>query len=349
MNSSRPAANSSSLLHCVEQIPEELAKILELPLPRRWDLSGPPVTWDVVGLGASEGPARLFCNVANRLRVRALHVAPSNFLKRRNSRSPNHGLVLFSQGLSPHAKLALAQSPSYDATIVITSKTEAEVLSNLSKEVHHTVSVAHHPPGQELTGLLRVVGSTCAALLGLRIAQKLGYLAPQLDLQSIPNLYQTAASMVDEQMAEVLTKRAPTLCLAGSDDLSSAHQLMWKWQEATCLRLPPVIDVLAFAHGPFQSIYDHEATILALRSESNSNEAEVWQRVNAILVPERHQVLNLTNAASFPLSYFAHEAAFLRHLAAVLVHRGINLSSWPGQHADRPLYELNYLDIDAGL
>lgn len=348
MRARQSGSKTRSLLDRLGQIPGELTQVLERPLPNLRVLNEPPTTWDVVGLGASEGPARLFCSVANRSRLRASQVAPSEFLRRQSSTPPNHGLMLFSQGLSPHAKLALTQAPHYGETIVVTSKSEVEVLSHLPKEVHPTISVASHPAGQEQGGLLRIVGSTCAALMGLRLAQKLGYLAPQISLERVVKLYEYGAVAVDERIVNVLVQSEPALCLAMSADLPSAHQLMWKWQEATCLRLPPAIDVLSFAHGPFQSIYDRTATIVALRSASTAQEDEVWARLNAILVPERHQVLQVTSPVDFPFSYFAHEATFLRHLAEVVVRRGVDLSSWPGQYADSPLYELTDLDVEDG-
>jgi hypothetical protein len=329
-------------------IPGVLRETLEVaghwgPLPRCEH-------WDVVGVGGSEGPARLLVELLSDRGVLARQCTVSSFLKGRCPGANSRGLVVFSQGLSPHARMVLKGAASYAHCIVITTRSELEVRQQVPAYFHHQLTVLEHPPQAEPDSLLRVVGPAAAALLAVRVAVELsGGSAMELaqirtDLQEAMAWYEGTPSDIqaleDSEWFARVACAHPTFCLAAAQDLPAANQLMWKWQEATYQPLPPTLDLLAFIHGPFQSIYDESVTVLALRSQSDMLTDRAWEALQQVLVPARHQLLVLDAPVAFPLSYFYFDAAFLRVLARAVVERKLRLDRWPGKGKDGALYEL---------
>ena len=309
--------------------------------------------WDVVGVGGSEGPARLMVEVLSDRGVVAHQRTVSSFLGERGPAAGSRGLVVFSQGLSPHARMVLGRLAPYAHCVVVTTRDEPEVRAQVPERMQRNLTVLKHLPLSESDSLLRVVGPAAAALLAVRVAFELaGGSALELSelrcaLTEAVKWYEPTATDVMEQglgpdssWSGVIAGTNPTFCLAAAQDLPAAHQLMWKWQEAIYQVLPPTLDLLAFVHGPFQSIYDAPAALFALRSQVDKSTDGAFRALAQVLVPGRHQLLVLDAPVAFPLSYFYFDAVFLRVLERAIVQRDLRLDRWPGKGKDGALYEL---------
>ena len=299
--------------------------------------------WDVIGMGGSEGPARLCVAELNRRLCFARLVPTSRFLDPASDVRSSSGLIVFSQGLSPHARLALARAAEYQACVVVSARSADEVLACVPNEALASTFVESHPPAQESGSLLRVVGPACASVIALHLAWHLVGCSVHEQLQLRAQLAQVVHCYEHSVQpkpcdVEFLAENDPVMCLALGADYPSAHQFMWKWQETTCSILPPVVDALAFAHGPFQALFERAVTLVAL--QSGGAHAAVWQKLEQILVPARHRLVRLHSDWESPFSYFSYDAQFLRILSQVVSNRGLELSTWPGQGADQALYEL---------
>jgi hypothetical protein len=307
-----------------------------------WAASQPQVTQVVVtGIGASEGPARLLvAQLRTEAKLDAQFVPLSQFA------GPfllpvQAVLVVFSQGLSPNARLALRQAPRGVATILYTSVVPdahaapgctAGYLARLQAD---GVLVAVLPPRCEDRLFLRVLGPAAAMLAGVQLAQVLARrlgAAMDAELQRLPERVGAAMVGVDEAVAAAgqqlarcgvlptamertwtlaaLWQQLPRLQLAfltteGLGELCLG--LRWKLMEGTGQCDPPVWDVLQFVHGPLQLLYRRPALLCVLTGPQQAGQEELLQRLAALL-PAHHALVRLPAQLPTPLRLFEHDA-----------------------------------------
>ena len=299
--------------------------------------------WDVTGVGASEGPARYLVDLLNTAGFHASYLPPSHFLvKAAPPTQPNRGLCIFSQGLSPNARLSLSQAHRYGVSVLFTSLTEIGLATTDSCPGAGPDLRIEHCPAEESGSLLRLVGPICASLASLRFACSL------LELRGLPepawaaclhHVPQSYARALDFS-SEVLTNQ-PVACLSLGDDLTMGQSLMWKWQEALYERQPLSFDLLSFAHGPLQSFYSSPATFLVLRRDSDPIHDDMWHRLKRTLVPNRHHMIALRAQLPGPLAFFEFDSLTNNLLLTEMRKLAIDPSLWPGKNQDGPLYSLS--------
>ena len=116
--------------------------------------------------------------------------------------------------------------------------------------------------------------------------------------------------------------------------------LRYKVLEGLLAPLPPVWDLLHFAHGPFQQSFERRAVFVALTRRDAAREAELLACLAKMLVPERHTLVRLPAQLPGPLAIFEHEALLNHLMVAGIKARGIDQVRWPGRGLDGPLYNL---------
>jgi creatinine amidohydrolase len=116
--------------------------------------------------------------------------------------------------------------------------------------------------------------------------------------------------------------------------------LRYKVMEGMLSPLPPVWDILHFAHGPFQEAYGRPGVFLALTRPDAPGERDLLDRMRRMLVPARHTLVELRSELSGSLALFDHEAMLNHLMLEVIEERRIDQIQWPGRGRDAPLYEL---------
>jgi creatinine amidohydrolase len=96
--------------------------------------------------------------------------------------------------------------------------------------------------------------------------------------------------------------------------------------------------VLQVAHGPFQQLHDHPFTLIAL--ENADTQTALIDRLESMLVPDRHRLLRLRSSLPAPLALLDHDVQLSALMIEALQLRPRDLMRWPGQGCDGPLYEL---------
>ncbi|MCA9614243.1 MAG: hypothetical protein H6720_12650 [Sandaracinus sp.] len=276
----------------------------------------------VTGVGGSEGPARLF---AWRLGARFLPLSSFAFGAPHASR-----LVVFSQGLSPNARLALTDPRAFDECLLVTAvdpvtHPEPEARAFAARLADAGARFVAHGPAVESGMLARFVGPTVAAAAGLRLAAALG--GASFDVLEAARVY--------DAPLDAPALGSPLALVAAGESVEALFGLRWKWLE-TFGEDPHVFDVLASAHGPLQALYEKNATWLAFAS------VEVDPLVARLrdVLPSSH-VLHRVRVPSDPaLAFFAATAWLDAALLATLRARPRDLRRWPGQGADAALYGL---------
>lgn len=326
-----------------QSVPGLLEATLSQPLAAADFLSADFQELDVVGVGASEAPARLLVTALLSQGIHSRFVPISSYLEREvpKAQTKTSALVVFSQGLSPNAQIALSHARDYRTAFLFTSVDPAGEGERSALLRQFSGAFLRHPPVSEAGSLVRLVGPVCASLLGLRLVSALVEVragkAPDF-AASLPQVPAEYARIAGQRVEPLLTD--PAACLALGSDVELARVLMWKWQEGLYTPLPVASDVLAFAHGPLQSLYDRSAVILALEREGSKAARDVYARLTRTLAPSRHQVRRLLARLPSSLAFFEFDAWVTGLLLAEMEARRIDPGVWPGQATDQPLYSV---------
>lgn len=326
---SRDESRDESLREVAAQlrtVPRVLAEAASIVLPSV--PSSAPSSVVATGIGGSEGPARLFAARLASAGCAARFVPLSAFV---TGRPTGDLLVVFSQGLSPNARLALRDHGAFARTWLVTAvqpeRTSGD-LRDVVRDLAPRVELVVHGPEIERGMLARFVGPSVASLVALRLASVLG--APSFEGERVADVY---ASIVATEHAPV--PEGPLALVTAGVLVDALFGLRWRWLE-TFGQDPHVWDVLASAHGPLQALYERGATWFCFESSATK---ELSERLCAAL-PEHHAVRRLPVSSDAPLAFFEATAHLDAAILATLSARPRDLRSWPGKGADAPLYEL---------
>lgn len=336
---SGPARSLALYRERVASLPGELAQALAaepagLPSFAAMQAAGP---WVVTGAGGSEGPARLLAELLVAVAgVAAVFRPPSAFLGRALAGS----VCVVSQHLSPHADMVLRRSAAAPLRVLLSAEAEAP------EGVH---LIQHGPAGREDLLLPRVLGPELATLAVLRWVaalhrQSRGAAAPWEEaLARVPAAVAAAIVRAEQDLEPALEGDGldrGALVLVATGELGSAAASGMAGRTAEALLRPDatVFDVCAFAHGPYQSLYDAPMCVVTLEGVES---ADAFERLVQLPRPGLHRLLRFTSTLPAPLFWLEHGAALAALARAELERRPRDLISWPGKGTDAPLYDLH--------
>lgn len=330
MSAKSGGARSLALLRDrVGRIPDGIARDLARALPPLGSTLSRARRFTATGTGGSEGPAQAFVAALQERGIAARFRPLSSFAL---DHEREGALVVFSQGMSPNARLALRHAgPDTVLVTALDELGEGPGYEALRAAAGRGALICPHGPSDEHGLLVRIEGPTRATLVGLRLAEVLApRSAPPVDLPA-------RARRAFDAAAPALGQHAVALVTAG-DAGPLAQGLRWKLLEALGIPDPPIWDVLQVAHGPLQQFYDTRATLLAVEG---CDEAPLFDRLGAALVRERHELRRLTATLPHPWGWFEHDAQINAVVLATLTRRPRDLIDWPGKGRDGSLYELS--------
>jgi creatinine amidohydrolase len=306
----------------------------------------------VTGLGSSEAQARLLAALLSEYAGFDARFVPTGELAAGPPPGAAHeALVVFSQGLSPNARFALRDAARWRHSVLLTSVSEddadperAAILDGL-REIG--ALLVPFPGGDERGTLVRLIGSMTGMAAALRLARAFGAAAgrpaPGLDVapERICERVEAALASIDARLSEVPEGAfdQPIAFLASGSYAELLFNLRLKWLEGLLRPLPPVWELLGFAHGPLQQAWPQSMTFLALSRPDAPHEADLLKRAESVLDPSRHRIVQLASTLPAPLALFEHEAL----LDALVVRRsealGLDPTRWPARGLDAPLYD----------
>lgn len=291
----------------------------------------PPRRLTATGVGSSEAHARLLVHLAVEQAGLPARFLPLSAFAAPLPPAPDDLLVVFSQGVSPNARLALATAAAWGEVVLATAATVAPGTG---------VRVVRFAGEDEYGTLLRVTGPMAGYLAALRIARALTPdpgSVPALDVERIAEHVERAGARALSPPPAPLVD--PVLVTSGAyGDL--VRNLQYKLMEGLLIPMPPAWDVLHVAHGPFQERCDRPTTWLVLARADAPGEADLVARLEAMLPRDRHRLLRLTATLPGPLALFEHEAQLNALVLREIADRGIDQAAWPGRGRDAPLYGL---------
>lgn len=307
----------------------------------------------LTGVGSSAAHARFLAHLLTERYAMDAHVLPLSAFLAPRATAADEVLIVFSQGLSPNARIALADPRAWAQVILVTAATEEGARASGDPDKADAVAALRDagvvlyplPAGDnEYTTLVRVIGPMAGYVAALRLARGApGDAAPPLDIDAI-----CAALVAAPDVAEAALSGFDLRSLAaGMGFLTSGtygeltDNLRYKVLEGMLLPAPPVWDLLHVAHGPLQHAHTGAATFLALTRRGTPGEEDLLALVETALDPDRHRLLRLEARLPGPLAIFEHEAlmneVMLRYIAAA----AIDQVRWPGKGRDAALYRLD--------
>jgi fructoselysine-6-P-deglycase FrlB-like protein len=343
LNEDRAGACLTMLRERVGELPAHARSVLA----RRGELPslGAARSIAVTGVGGSEGPARYLCALLRHAHGLRAAFLPVSCFAAAGCDVEAETLVVFSQGLSPNARLILAGAGRYAATVLYTTlapgSAEGAAAAVLDRLDRARTQVATLPPRDESATLVRLVGPSVASLAAALTASELRE-SDAAELDRIPGLWASASARV-----EAATRDLEPEWLFGHVAFVTAgqygeayHAPGWKWLEGLGVPEPSSWDVLQVAHGAFQQFYDDRILLVCLES-GRAEEHLLFDRLASMLVPERHRMLRLTTPLPRHLALLDHDVQVTHLFLQALAHRPRDLTTWPGFGLDGPLYGLD--------
>jgi creatinine amidohydrolase len=324
----------------LHEIAPALARTAARPLPPLALGDRPLRRVVATGAGSSASHAALLAH-ALRAAGRDATAVPLSVFLGAGGAAPDDVLVVFSQGLSPNARLAFAEPARWRRVVLVTAVTDEDRLAGLRAA---GVAVQTIDGKDEFGTLVRVVGPMTGYIAALRLAHALGGPpAPEVDpiLDALATL---AMPAVDDE-----TLAAPLAFVTSGTYGELVSNLQYKVMEGMLRPMPPAWDVLHLAHGPYQERVGERTTFLALARPDAPGEAEALDRFAAMLEPGRHALVRLAARLPAPLALFEHEAMLNAIMLRDLATRGIDQIGWPGRGSDAPLYALDERPVERRL
>ena len=303
----------------------------------------------VTGTGSSEAHARYLATLLNLHTDRAAAYLPlSGFVDAPASNFTGKTLVVFSQGVSPNAQIALQRRVDFKHAILFSATTpeaaeqagkpdRALMLRNFQSSGGELVEF---PLAEEYTTLIRFVGPMAGYLAALQfVAHFPGSRAPLMSAESLaPLLQQKAPTELREAMCNLPSAFAGGFNLITAAPISDYSQnLAFKFMEGLFWACPGISDFLQFAHGPFQQMTAHPKPALILQGDGRG-ELEMVQRSVAMLRGVGASAYVIKVDAPPLLSIFGFEAALNDAVFAAMQHLRVDQVNWPGKGRDDLLY-----------
>jgi creatinine amidohydrolase len=369
----------------VRSLPGELQRTFaDLPGQVDGDVSGGAGLRRVVatGAGSSAAHARFLASVLAERGLAARAEPLGSFLGAPPGGCADDVLVVFSQGLSPNARIPLAHPAAWRRVWLVTATPDADDpgpagaddaaaadaaaaatgspatarRSALRAARESGVRILRTPGADEYGTLLRLVGPMVGHAAALVLADALAPVASipgatpacRADLvaaacAAVAGATERLRSAIADLDPEVLD--APLALLASGAHVERASNLPLKFLEGLLRPLPPAWDLLDFAHGPFQQLHDGPALLLALARTDVPVERLLLDRLGTMLVPGRHRLVELASSLPGAWAVFEHEALVDAFVLDEIERRGIDPMRWPGRGADAPLYGFDGSDV----
>jgi creatinine amidohydrolase/Fe(II)-dependent formamide hydrolase-like protein len=343
------AAGREGLAARLRALPDLLRTELSLPTPvLPFDPRGARRI-RTTGLGSSESHARWLAHLlAERVGLDARFLPTSALRDGAPADAGADVLVIFSQGLSPNARFALEDLRAWRGVVLATAVPAGE--DRARDAGLHAVSTAgglvlRFGGAGEYGSLVRVTGPMLGLAAGLRLARSFAAATGAPDLEPPLDAICERVARAEATIAATLTGvpetafEAPLAYLVSGAYAELVSNLQLKWLEGLLAPLPPVWDLLAFAHGPFQQAYPARSTFLAL-ALGDTGESELLARAASMLDPDRHRIVSLASDLPKPFSLFEHEALLDALVLRRMEAQGVDPARWPGRGEDGALYAL---------
>lgn len=303
----------------------------------------------ITGTGSSEAHARYLATLFNLHTDRGAAYLPlSGFVDAPKSNFAGKTLIVFSQGVSPNAQIALSRRGDFDHSILFSATTpeaaEAAGKPDRAKLLREIQSdggeLVEFPLAEEYTTLIRFVGPMAGYLACLQFAGQFPQSRAPLPCSEslLPLLETKAPNQLRDAMCNLPSAFAGGFNLITAAPISDYSQnLACKFMEGLYWNCPSISDFLQFAHGPFQQMNAQPKPVMILQG-NGPGEAEMVARSVDMLRGVGSNAYVVSVDAPPLLSIFGFEAALNDAVFAAMRHLHVDQVNWPGKGRDDQLY-----------
>ena len=303
----------------------------------------------ITGTGSSEAHARYLTMLLNLHTRRAAAYLPlSGFTAQYKPSFAGKTLIVFSQGVSPNAQIALRRRSEFSNTVLFTATTPATALTAgkpdraalLQAILDEGSELVEFPLAEEYTTLIRFVGPMAGYLACLQFTAQLS--CCRFKRPPAPDILRLLDTQPPADLLEAM-QRTPERFASGFSIVTAApisefaQNLACKFMEGVFWPCPSVSDFLQFAHGPFQQTTAHPHPVVILQGDAPV-EADLVGRSLTMLREVGLEAYVIHVNAPPLISIFGFETALNRLVFALINRFGTDQINWPGKGRDDQLY-----------
>jgi len=334
----------------IARIPEALSAVAAAPAPDLAETARRARRIVVTGLGSSAAHARLLAHRVDASPTLRARFAPASGLLAAPSGAREDVLVVFSQGLSPNARLVLGTPEAWGRVVLVTAtgpdggaRPDAAEKRALLERLARAGAVVVTIPGEDEYGtLVRVLGPVAGLARAFDLARALGAEPVAFDAGAVAGAMARAAGDAEAEIAaRGLPEPGDALAfVAAGEHVALSENLARKLLEGWLVPQPLLLDALEAGHGPLQQLRDARASFVWLARADAPGEDALHEAFARSIDPRRHRLLRFPARLPGELALFEHEAAANALLLAGLRARAIDPRAWPGCDAEPPVYTL---------
>lgn len=329
---------ASELAH----LPDRIRAQAQLPLVLPRGLRGAR-RLQVTGVGSSAGHARFLVEELQQAGLPASFTPLSRFASGLPDVPEEQGLILFSQGLSPNARLALTDAGRWRGCVLV-GAAATRTASARSFLDERGVAQVDTGADEERGALVRLVGPVLAYLAALRIVSALRGDDDPVAAQApaIADAISTTHAAATRAFADAPDEafEGPFWLFSSGRDPASLDNLRLKLSEGLLRPAAPVEDLLSFGHGPFQNLVERAGTIFLPSDPGDTAGDALRDRLRSML-GERHHSFPLEACGPSETAILEHETALGCFVVEAWRRQRSEPSQWPGQGRDGALYDLD--------
>lgn len=302
--------------------------------------------WIITGVGSSEAHAKFLSYLINTHTAYTAEFWPLSHFIDLPPHTRNAGLVVFSQGLSSNAQLAINQREAFEQCVLfsaISKKTAADDKKMLLQKLEQdNVQHVSFTPDNEYSLLIRVAGPLTAYFACIEWTQK----ALRGNVPPCPDFFFDALSESRLRGKHLANRALLRLLKQGSFLLTRSplslfsQNLAYKLTEGIFVRAPQRYDILSFSHGPFQALCAQPAYGFVLLQDTPQDKQLVEKAKPLLEQGTSHYFLYEAKLPE-PWSIFEYEMLFNGLLEAALPLSRADQRNWPGKGLDGTLYDLH--------
>lgn len=351
------AAGGEALLAArIARIPAALDAVAASPAPNLGDLAARSRRIVVTGLGSSASCARVLVHALGEPDGPCARFAPASALLAPPPSARDDVLVVFSQGLSPNARLVLATPEAWKRVVLVTAtgggggaRADAPDKRTVLARLARAGAIVVPMPGEDEYGtLVRVLGPVAGLARAFDLARALrgsGDTSPSdagFDAAGVSAAMARAAHAAQSELgARGLPAPDESLAFVASGSYTPlAENLPRKILEGWLAPEPRLLDALEAGHGPLQQLRGVRACFVWLARTDAPGEDALCDAFARSLAPEQ-RMLRFPARLPGELALFEHEAAANVLLLAGLRARAIDPGEACAGEAEPPLYTLS--------
>lgn len=301
----------------------------------------PEASFVITGLGSSEAHARYLTYLINKYTpASATFRAVADFFIQPYKTPRREMLIVFSQGLSFNAQIALKQSHLFNGSILFTSSTK-EGLTQTNKVdrikfLESTSHVIHFPLEDEFDIFFRVVGPLAGYLASILFINRQW----PTKLPVLPKTFLTQNALTLDTPSKLAPYKDGCLIIANAELKEYGCNIIYKFVEGLRIAPPHFTDYLSFTHGHFEQLIHTPKPVIILQS-IGPTEAQLVKKCQAMLASIGIEPWVIESLYRTPISIFDHEVAINHFLLKAIKSWEINLRKSPGKRREQPIYAIS--------